>query len=76
MPEFHRGCPPRRPTRTHVMRWRTQYKITKVPLLQRKPSYCLPKSSLLLLEELNNAGILAVSVITFYDATKAFAVLR
>jgi len=33
-------------------------------------------STLLLLEELNNAGIVALSVLAVYDATKALAVLR
>ena len=59
-----------------VARWRTQHKIKKVPLLQRKLSYCLSKTQLLLLEELNNASIVAVSVFAVYDATKALAVFR
>ena len=33
-------------------------------------------STLLLLEELNNAGIAALSILAVYDATKALAVLR
>ena len=65
-----------RPARAHTARWRSQCKIKKVPLLQREPSYCLSKTKLLLLEELNNASIVAVSVFAVYDATKALAVLR
>jgi hypothetical protein len=63
-------------SRAHIARWCSQYKTKEVSLLQRKPSYCFSKTKLLLLEELNNAGIVAVRVFAVYDATKALTVLR
>jgi hypothetical protein len=67
---------PPRASRAHTARWCRQYKTKEVPLLQLKHSYCFSKTKLLLLEELNNASIVAVRVLAVYDATKALAVLR
>ena len=64
------------PGLAHAARRCSQSKTKEVPLLHRKPSYCLSKTKLLLLEELNNAGIVAVRVFAVYDAAKALAVLR
>lgn len=64
------------PRLAHTARRCSQSKTKEVPLLQCKPSYCLSKTKLLLLEELDNAGIVAVGVFAVYDAAKALAVLR